>query len=71
MERIPSTREHALRLGLVTLSKMLNALVISISNPCMDLWMLDVPANTAICAMTLFAIRSRCKVLHILSKKIS
>jgi NAD dependent epimerase/dehydratase family len=44
MERIHSTRERALRLGLVTLSQMLNALVISISNPCMGLRILDVPA---------------------------
>jgi uncharacterized protein YbjT (DUF2867 family) len=44
MERIPATRESALRLGLVTLSQMLNALVAAISDPCHGLRILDVPA---------------------------
>jgi uncharacterized protein YbjT (DUF2867 family) len=44
MERIPSTRESARRLGLVTLPQMLNALVAAISKPCQGLRILDVPA---------------------------
>lgn len=36
MERIPSKREAALMLGLVTLSQMLNALVAAIENPAVE-----------------------------------
>jgi uncharacterized protein YbjT (DUF2867 family) len=44
MERIPPTRENALRLGLVTLPQMLNALVASVSDPGCGVRILDVPA---------------------------
>lgn len=44
MERIPATRESALRLGLVTLPQMLNALVTAINDPCQGVRILDVPA---------------------------
>lgn len=44
MERIPATRESALRLGLVTLQQMLNALLTAIDNPCQGVRILDVPA---------------------------
>jgi hypothetical protein len=44
MEFIPSTRETALRLGLVTLQQMLNALVAAVENPCQGPRILDVAA---------------------------
>jgi len=44
MEQIPSTRESALRLGLVTLQQMVDALVSAIENPCQGTRILDVPA---------------------------
>src|ERR1051326_6527909 len=44
MEGIPSKRETALRLGLVTLSQMLNALVAAVENPCEGTKIVDVPA---------------------------
>ena len=47
MERIPKTRDSALRLGLVTLQQMLNALVAAIENPCRGTRILDVPAIRA------------------------
>ncbi|HEV2805638.1 MAG TPA: NAD(P)H-binding protein [Chthoniobacterales bacterium] len=42
-ERLPRTRESALRLGLVTISQMLNALVWSVDNPPSEIRILDVP----------------------------
>lgn len=44
MEHIPATRESALRLGLVTLPQMLNALVSAITDPCQGVRIFDVPA---------------------------
>jgi len=44
MERIPATRASALRLGLVTLPQMLNALVAAVENPCQGIRIVDVPA---------------------------
>jgi len=44
MELIPSTRETALRLGLVTLYQMLNALVAIVENPCQGIRISDVQA---------------------------
>jgi uncharacterized protein YbjT (DUF2867 family) len=43
MERIPATRESALRLGLVTLDQMLAALVMAVENPCEGIQIMDVP----------------------------
>ena len=43
-ELLPPTRESATRLGLVTISQMLNALVWSVENPTDDVRILDVPA---------------------------
>ena len=43
LERIPSTRDTALRLGLVTLDQMLNALAASIETPAEALRILEVP----------------------------
>jgi uncharacterized protein YbjT (DUF2867 family) len=43
-ELLPATRESATRLGLVTISQMLNALVWSVENPANDVRVLDVPA---------------------------
>jgi uncharacterized protein YbjT (DUF2867 family) len=43
MERIPATREGALRLGLVTRKQTLNALVAAVENPCKGIRVLDVP----------------------------
>lgn len=43
LERIPSTRESALRLGLVRLDQMLRALVKSIETPAGDVRILEVP----------------------------
>ncbi|MEY2573886.1 MAG: hypothetical protein QOJ87_2099, partial [Verrucomicrobiota bacterium] len=42
-ELLPGTRESALRLGLVTISQMLGALVWSIDNPPNAVRILDVP----------------------------
>jgi uncharacterized protein YbjT (DUF2867 family) len=42
MERFPSTRESALRLGLVTLPQMVNALLAAIESPCQGTRILDV-----------------------------
>ncbi|MCX6619935.1 MAG: NAD(P)H-binding protein [Acidobacteria bacterium] len=44
MEAMPSTREHALRLGLVRLNQMLDALVWAVENPPPGIRILDVPA---------------------------
>jgi uncharacterized protein YbjT (DUF2867 family) len=43
MEHIPSKRETALRLGLVTLQQMLNALVAAVENPSQGIEIVDVP----------------------------
>jgi uncharacterized protein YbjT (DUF2867 family) len=43
MERIPGTREGALRLGLVTHQQMQCALVNAVENPCQGVTILDVP----------------------------
>ena len=43
MEHIPSKRETALRLGLVTLQQMLNALVAAVENPSQGIEVVDVP----------------------------
>lgn len=43
-ELLPATRESAQRLGLVTLSQMLNALVWAVENPADDVRVIDVPA---------------------------
>jgi uncharacterized protein YbjT (DUF2867 family) len=43
-ERIPSTREGARRLGLVTLKQMLNALVAAVDQPAAGVKILEVPA---------------------------
>ncbi len=43
LERIPSTRDTALRLGLVTLDQMLKALAASIETPAESLRILEVP----------------------------
>ena len=42
-ELLPATRESARRLGLVTISQMLNALIWSVENPPDDVRILDVP----------------------------
>ena len=42
-ELIPGTRESAHRLGLITISQMLNAVVWSVDNPSEDVRILDVP----------------------------
>jgi uncharacterized protein YbjT (DUF2867 family) len=47
MERIPSTRESALRLGLVRLPQMLKALVFAVENPAQGIRTVDVPAIRA------------------------
>jgi len=44
MERIPATRESALRLGLVTRPQILNALVAAVENPFQGTRILDVPS---------------------------
>lgn len=44
MERVPATRESAIRLGFVTLQQMLNALLSAVSQPCKGTRVLDVPA---------------------------
>ena len=43
-ERLPPTRESARRLGLVTLSQMLKALIWSVENPPHDVRIVDVPS---------------------------
>src|ERR1041384_1703240 len=47
MERIPSTRESALRLGLVRLPQMLKALAFAVENPAQGIRTVDVPAIRA------------------------
>lgn len=47
MERIPSKREMALRLGLVTLQQMLNTLVAAVENPSQGIEIVDVPGIRA------------------------
>jgi len=42
-ELLPPTRESARRLGLITISQMLNALVWAVENPADDVRILDVP----------------------------
>jgi uncharacterized protein YbjT (DUF2867 family) len=42
-ELLPATRESALRLGLITISQMLNAVVWAVDNPPEDVRILDVP----------------------------
>jgi uncharacterized protein YbjT (DUF2867 family) len=42
-DRIPSTRESARRLGLITISQMLEALVWTVENPAEGIRILDVP----------------------------
>ena len=42
-ELVPATRESALRLGLITISQMLNALVWAVENPPDGVCILDVP----------------------------
>ena len=44
MERIPATREAALRLGLVTLPQILNALLAAVERPCQRTGFWDVQA---------------------------
>jgi uncharacterized protein YbjT (DUF2867 family) len=44
MESIPATRDSALRLGMVTLSQMLNALLAAIEAPCQGTRLMDVEA---------------------------
>jgi len=44
MEVIPSTRESARRLGLVTIGQMVRALVWAVENPPEEIRVLDVPA---------------------------
>src|ERR1700690_121919 len=46
-ERLPATRDGALRLGLVTLKQMVHALVASIESPASGIRILDVPAIRA------------------------
>ncbi|HEY7543450.1 MAG TPA: NAD(P)H-binding protein [Blastocatellia bacterium] len=43
LERIPSTRETALRLGLVTLSQMVNAIISAVETPVEGIHIFDVP----------------------------
>ena len=47
MEHIPSKRETALRLGLVTLPQMLNALMAAVENPSQGIKIIDVPGIRA------------------------
>lgn len=47
MEQIPSRRETALRLGLVTLPQMLHALVAAVENPAQGVKIVEVPAIRA------------------------
>ena len=50
-ERLPSTRESAQRLGLVTITQMLATMVWAIENPAKDIRILDVPKikTTSVC----------------------
>jgi uncharacterized protein YbjT (DUF2867 family) len=43
-ERLPATRDNALRLGLVTIAQMLEALVQAVEHPAVGVRVLDVPA---------------------------
>ena len=43
-ERVPATRADALRLGLVTIAQMLEALVYTVEQPAIGERVLDVPA---------------------------
>jgi uncharacterized protein YbjT (DUF2867 family) len=43
LERFPSTRDGARRLGLVTLEQMLQALIVAIESPCQGIRVLGVP----------------------------
>lgn len=49
-ELLPPTRDSARRLGLVTISQMLNALVWAVENPADDVRILDVPKIRELCA---------------------
>ncbi|MFO1362698.1 MAG: NAD(P)H-binding protein [Burkholderiales bacterium] len=42
-ERLPSTRENARRLGLVTIDEMVGALVRAVENPCVGVRVVEVP----------------------------
>lgn len=44
MERIPATRERALRLGLVTLPQMIQTMAAAVESPAVGVRVLDVPA---------------------------
>lgn len=48
LERVPATREGAMRMGLVTLDTMLNALVYAVEHPPHAVRVLDVPAMRAL-----------------------
>jgi len=50
LERLPSTRDGARRLGLVTLAQMVSALAISVENPCPGVQVFDVPKIRACAA---------------------
>jgi uncharacterized protein YbjT (DUF2867 family) len=43
LERLPTTRESAQRLGLITIGQMLNALIWAIENPPSEIQIVDVP----------------------------
>ena len=43
LERIPQTKESAQRLGLITISQMINALVWAVENPPPAIRIMDVP----------------------------
>jgi hypothetical protein len=43
MERLPSTRDSARRLGLVTIDQMLAALVNAVENPAAGIHVIEVP----------------------------
>jgi uncharacterized protein YbjT (DUF2867 family) len=43
LERLPSTRDGARRLGLVTLAQMVSSLASCVENPCAGVQILDVP----------------------------
>jgi len=47
-ERIPSTREGARRLGLVTVEQMLHALADAVENPANGVKVIEVPAIRAV-----------------------
>jgi len=50
MERLPSRRETALRLGMVTLPQMLSALIAAIEKPSRGIEIVEVPAIRAAAA---------------------